>query len=677
MSHRQVDVDAVVADEDFGDEAQAQRPAAIPLPELMATVNKKTAEIQSHLQRGNAANALLAGLGNPVYGDADVAPAKDQYARVIIDILSSVRSTDIPNVLKSITDPTALDVLLKYVYKGMASPEQFNSNVLLAWHEKTSSSSSAVCNQPIRAPISGLLALKRLASDPVEDAFMSMFPHSMNIHHPLSGPGALLPSLQPPPPPSSMLSAYGGSDLDIKSRDSFLSLDLLSGGGGGSSNHAGSHNKKMYVLKACVNCKLSHVACNATRPCQRCIRLGKQATCVDAERKKRGRPKLSPGLPDMQQTSPLGPSHPIAFASAAHPFHFHPHHYRQHPLQPLHQHQQPDDRPDAVAEEVPASAPNETPAPATVDAEPAPKKLKTEAPARPPSKLPTLAIFNAAPQPSASSLATTSSTSTTGAASGVSSAQVTSPTPNELPIHIEPPALREQEPLPGEPLTQAQQQLLQSLLENLAQLASRRSNTLSGDSLTVEAVGTILGEPDSQDGALLSPALTSSFADELSTLPADEHELLTLLEQLAETLDDVDDTMPATYDGVESLPVHTNPHVLELLGESIYHRPSGSAAGSGNVTPDINDDNRVAAVDDDEDNEEQDAVTLQMFETLRQMANGFSSADTPPEGCDAFAETPDLDDVVLMQRRISQSEGCHTESEGEDADATDLCGLGR
>lgn len=54
--------------------------------------------------------------------------------------------------------------------------------------------------------------------------------------------------------------------------------------------------RKVYVHKACVNCKASHVACDAGRPCQvrcltqRCVRLHKADSCQDAQRKKRGRP---------------------------------------------------------------------------------------------------------------------------------------------------------------------------------------------------------------------------------------------------------------------------------------------------------------------------------------------------------------------------------------------------
>ncbi|KAJ3097444.1 hypothetical protein HK100_005356, partial [Physocladia obscura] len=47
---------------------------------------------------------------------------------------------------------------------------------------------------------------------------------------------------------------------------------------------------KSYAQKACSHCKNSHVACDAGRPCKRCIRLNRAESCADADRKKRGRP---------------------------------------------------------------------------------------------------------------------------------------------------------------------------------------------------------------------------------------------------------------------------------------------------------------------------------------------------------------------------------------------------
>ncbi|KAI9276630.1 hypothetical protein BC943DRAFT_364297 [Umbelopsis sp. AD052] len=62
----------------------------------------------------------------------------------------------------------------------------------------------------------------------------------------------------------------------------------------GEQNEAGSsYQRHVYVLKACKTCKAAHVACDVERPCQRCRRIGKEDSCEDAERKKRGRPSLA------------------------------------------------------------------------------------------------------------------------------------------------------------------------------------------------------------------------------------------------------------------------------------------------------------------------------------------------------------------------------------------------
>ena len=53
------------------------------------------------------------------------------------------------------------------------------------------------------------------------------------------------------------------------------------------------------VHKACVHCKRAHLACDAERPCRRCLGSGRATTCVDVVHKKRGRPRsqksITPG----------------------------------------------------------------------------------------------------------------------------------------------------------------------------------------------------------------------------------------------------------------------------------------------------------------------------------------------------------------------------------------------
>ena len=62
--------------------------------------------------------------------------AKDRNTQTVMEALLSVRSNDMSNIVKSLSSED-LDVLMKYVYKGMAFPEVFNAATLLSWHEKT------------------------------------------------------------------------------------------------------------------------------------------------------------------------------------------------------------------------------------------------------------------------------------------------------------------------------------------------------------------------------------------------------------------------------------------------------------------------------------------------------------------------------------------------------------
>lgn len=68
---------------------------------------------------------------------AGVAPqnAKDKHAQTIMDVLSAFKSADIQAAVKALkTDQ--VDVLMKYIYRGFASPDKFNPAMLLQWHEK-------------------------------------------------------------------------------------------------------------------------------------------------------------------------------------------------------------------------------------------------------------------------------------------------------------------------------------------------------------------------------------------------------------------------------------------------------------------------------------------------------------------------------------------------------------
>ncbi|KAK4516845.1 uncharacterized protein ATC70_000170 [Mucor velutinosus] len=83
---------------------------------------------------------------------------------------------------------------------------------------------------------------------------------------------------------------YMGPPVPTLSTSSSSSSSLSSNNTAYGLNASDNRGAQVYVRKACVSCKQSHVACDVQRPCARCVRLNKADTCVDAERKKRGRP---------------------------------------------------------------------------------------------------------------------------------------------------------------------------------------------------------------------------------------------------------------------------------------------------------------------------------------------------------------------------------------------------
>ncbi|KAL2919971.1 arp2/3 complex subunit [Polyrhizophydium stewartii] len=130
MAHRKADVD--IDDEDqFYDEAEA----AAPVAELEAALAAKTADVRALLSRGNVAAALQTALNEPVYGGRDVDSIKERTLQLVMEALAATRPADIAGVVAELR-PGQLDVLLKYVYGGMARPDLFNSALLLSWHEK-------------------------------------------------------------------------------------------------------------------------------------------------------------------------------------------------------------------------------------------------------------------------------------------------------------------------------------------------------------------------------------------------------------------------------------------------------------------------------------------------------------------------------------------------------------
>ncbi|KAI8898386.1 actin-related protein 2/3 complex subunit 5 [Globomyces pollinis-pini] len=131
MAHRRVDVDEIIGDEDQYEDDVVQYSVA----DLENISNVKTQDVRNYLQRGDFVNALARALDQPCYGGAEVEPLKNIAMQNIFQVLSSIRPTDIPQIV-GLLNSQQIDTLVKYIYKGLASPAVFNSNILLSWHEK-------------------------------------------------------------------------------------------------------------------------------------------------------------------------------------------------------------------------------------------------------------------------------------------------------------------------------------------------------------------------------------------------------------------------------------------------------------------------------------------------------------------------------------------------------------
>ncbi|KAI8362572.1 arp2/3 complex subunit [Mortierella sp. GBAus27b] len=134
MAFRKIDIDALEEDAFGQDEIDAQEIEGLPPHEVEAQVNGRAQEVRSLLQRGDTTRALSTSLQNPPYGRGlDAAKARNTIT--VMEVLNSIKAADVAQLVKNLSSEEQ-DVLMKYLYAGMAVPEQYNPGVLLTWHEK-------------------------------------------------------------------------------------------------------------------------------------------------------------------------------------------------------------------------------------------------------------------------------------------------------------------------------------------------------------------------------------------------------------------------------------------------------------------------------------------------------------------------------------------------------------
>ncbi|GBB94023.1 hypothetical protein RclHR1_22770002 [Rhizophagus clarus] len=142
MSFRSIDVDALDEDILHQDELFVFSNGIEIDPETaLNDVKTKEVDVRNFLTRGETTTALIKAIENPPYG-LHTSEAKDRNTQIVMDVLNSTKAT--VDLTKSLSTEQQ-DILMKYIYRGMASPDLYNSAVLLNWHEKLTEAAGVGC----------------------------------------------------------------------------------------------------------------------------------------------------------------------------------------------------------------------------------------------------------------------------------------------------------------------------------------------------------------------------------------------------------------------------------------------------------------------------------------------------------------------------------------------------
>ncbi|KAG4306277.1 hypothetical protein PORY_000265 [Pneumocystis oryctolagi] len=143
--HTNIDIYKQIASDVLKREDLYQKEEQSP-EEIRENISKRTPELLDMIKKGKTVEALVKALIDPPYGndleDVKVKKKKHKkdiynkkYMNTIFEILSSIKPSEILNTTKILTVEQQ-DVLMKYLYKGLADPKTYNPTVLLNWHEK-------------------------------------------------------------------------------------------------------------------------------------------------------------------------------------------------------------------------------------------------------------------------------------------------------------------------------------------------------------------------------------------------------------------------------------------------------------------------------------------------------------------------------------------------------------
>ncbi|KAG2226836.1 hypothetical protein INT45_005801 [Circinella minor] len=149
---RTIDIDQYDEDAYTEDEILAEFESGISPQEADSTAQTRSTDVRNfltkffiyiYIYRGDLNNALLRALEDPPYG-RQLAQAKQTSTQTLLEVLNLFRADDITNIISTLSIDQK-DLLMKYLYAGLAKPELYNSGVVLTWHEKLVDAAGTGC----------------------------------------------------------------------------------------------------------------------------------------------------------------------------------------------------------------------------------------------------------------------------------------------------------------------------------------------------------------------------------------------------------------------------------------------------------------------------------------------------------------------------------------------------
>ncbi|KAI7852407.1 actin-related protein 2/3 complex subunit 5 [Circinella umbellata] len=125
---RTIDIDQYDEDAYTEDEILAEFESGISPQEADSAAQTRSTDVRNFLTKGDLNNALLRALEDPPYG-RQLAQAKQTSTQTLLEVLNLFRADDITNIISTLSIDQK-DLLMKYLYAGLAKPELYNSGLV-------------------------------------------------------------------------------------------------------------------------------------------------------------------------------------------------------------------------------------------------------------------------------------------------------------------------------------------------------------------------------------------------------------------------------------------------------------------------------------------------------------------------------------------------------------------